>query len=86
LSEDGPYVLVGSSGGGFLMVGFAYAHPRDVAGMVLVETPRALIPEQLPAEDLAEVKCESPGNQERRDHLDVRTRRGPDGTGSAISR
>ena len=49
LGEDGPYVLVGHSGGGFLMAGFAYAHPDDVAGMVLVETPRAIIPEEAPA-------------------------------------
>jgi hypothetical protein len=67
LSEDGPYVLVGTSGGGFLMAGFAYAHPNDVVGMVLVETPRAIIPEQAPAELLAELKCDSPANQERRD-------------------
>jgi pimeloyl-ACP methyl ester carboxylesterase len=32
LGEDGPYVLVGTSGGGFLMAGFAYAHPNDVVG------------------------------------------------------
>jgi alpha/beta hydrolase fold len=71
LGEDGPYVLVGTSGGGFLMVGFVYAHPGDVVGMVLVETPRALIPEQAPAELLAELKCDSPENRERRDYVDI---------------
>ena len=71
LGEDGPYVLVGHSGGGFLMAGFAYAHPDDVAGMVLVETPRAIIPEEAPATLLAELKCDSPDNQERRDYVHV---------------
>jgi pimeloyl-ACP methyl ester carboxylesterase len=71
LGEDGPYVLVGTSGGGVLMAGFAYAHPDDVVGMVLVDTPRPLIPEQLSAELLAEVKCDSPENQERRDYVDI---------------
>ena len=71
LGEDGPYLLVGTSGGGFLMAGFAYAHPDDVLGMVLVETPRALIPEQAPETLLAELKCDSPENQERRDYVDI---------------
>ena len=71
LGEDGPYVLVGTSGGGFLMAGFAYAHPTDVKGMVLVETPHAIIPKEAPADLLAELKCDSPMNQERRDYVTV---------------
>ena len=35
----GPYVLVGTSGGGYITAGYAYAHPRQVAGMVFVEVP-----------------------------------------------
>jgi pimeloyl-ACP methyl ester carboxylesterase len=71
LGEDGPYVLVGTSGGGYLMAGFAYAHPKDVVGMVFAETPRAIIPERAPAALLAELKCDSPKNEERRDYVDV---------------
>ena len=39
VSEDGPYVLVGTSGGGFLMAGFAYAHPNDVIGKRVCRQP-----------------------------------------------
>ena len=35
----GPYVLVGTSGGGYITAGYAYIHPRRVAGMVFVEVP-----------------------------------------------
>lgn len=69
--EDGPYVLVGTSGGGFLMAGFAYAHPQDVKGMALVETPHAIIAEEAPPELLQELKCDSPMNEERRDYVAV---------------
>ena len=69
--EDGPYVLVGTSGGGFLMAGFAYAHPQDVKGMAFIETPRAIIPEDAPPELLEELKCDSPMNEERRDYVAV---------------
>ena len=44
----GPYLLVGASGGGFLMAGFAARHPDDVAGLVLVETPKAITISSLP--------------------------------------
>ena len=71
LGEDGPYVLVGTSGGGFLMAGFAYAHPNEVKGMVFVETPHAIIPKEAPPGLLAELKCDSPTNQERRDYVTV---------------
>jgi pimeloyl-ACP methyl ester carboxylesterase len=35
----GPYVLVGASGGGYIITGYAVAHPDRVAGMVFVDTP-----------------------------------------------
>jgi pimeloyl-ACP methyl ester carboxylesterase len=71
LHMDGPYVLVGTSGGGYLMAGYAYAHPKSVAGMVLVETPHAIVRSEAPPELLAELKCNSPQNQERRDYVGV---------------
>lgn len=71
LGESGPYELVGTSGGGYLMAGFAYAHPQSVVGMVLVETPHAIVRQQAPPELLAELRCDSPRNQERRDYVRV---------------
>jgi len=59
---DGPFVLVGHSGGGFLMAGFAARHPADVAGLVLVETPKAIT--ILPPELEAALKCDAPANIE----------------------
>lgn len=69
-SVNGPYVLVGASGGGFLMAGFAARHPDAVAGMVFVETPKALTAALYP-EILPEIACDAPGNVERRDYLAV---------------
>jgi hypothetical protein len=71
MGEGGPYVLVGTSGGGFLMAGFAYAHPADVKGMVFAETPHAIIAKDSPKELLEELKCDSPTNKERRDYVKV---------------
>ena len=67
---DGPYVLVGASGGGFLMAGFASRHPEDVAGLVLVETPKALTAESYP-DIVPLIACDAPSNIERRDYLAV---------------
>jgi len=36
--NPGPYVLVGTSGGGFITTGYAAAHPQQVAGMVFIDT------------------------------------------------
>lgn len=71
LGEKGPYLLVGHSGGGFLMADFAYAHPHDVVGLVLVETPKALNPKRAPAELLSQINCHSASNEERRDYVTV---------------
>jgi pimeloyl-ACP methyl ester carboxylesterase len=64
-----PYVLVGTSGGGFITAGYAYKHPDRVAGMVFVDTgiplenpPRPIVEETDPA---------NPQNVERRDYLQV---------------
>lgn len=35
---EAPYVLVGTSGGGFITAGYALRHPRDVAGLVFIDT------------------------------------------------
>jgi pimeloyl-ACP methyl ester carboxylesterase len=66
-----PYVVVGTSGGGFLVTSFAYAHPKQVAGIVLAETPHAIIPAQAPKELLAEIDCHATANVERRDYVAV---------------
>lgn len=71
LGESGPYVLVGESGGGYLAAGFAYEHASDVAGIVLVDTFSAIIPALAPAELIADLKCDSKVNVERRDYVNV---------------
>ena len=65
----GPYVLVGTSGGGYITAGYAYAHPRQVAGMVFVEVPA---PFRNPPRDVVELTDpENPANVEKRDYLQV---------------
>jgi pimeloyl-ACP methyl ester carboxylesterase len=66
-----PYVLVGTSGGGFIITSYAYAHPGETAGILLAETPRAIIPAEAPQALLDELDCRSPANQERRDYVAV---------------
>ena len=65
----GPFVLVGTSGGGFLMSAFAARHPDEVAGLVLVETPKAIT--ILSPELKALIACDAPTNIERRDYVAV---------------
>lgn len=67
---EGPFVVVGASGGGFIAAAFAARHPGDVAGMVFVETPKALTA-ALYLEILPEIACDAPGNVEHRDYLAV---------------
>jgi hypothetical protein len=66
---DGPYVLVGTSGGGYITAGFAVEHAEDIAGMVLVEVPSPWI--DPPLEVVEETAWDHPLNVERRDYLQV---------------
>jgi pimeloyl-ACP methyl ester carboxylesterase len=65
----GPYVLVGTSGGGYISAGYAVEHPEQVAGMVFVEVPG---PFWNPPQWLVEAtRWDSPENVENRDYLRV---------------
>jgi pimeloyl-ACP methyl ester carboxylesterase len=64
-----PYVLVGTSGGGYITAGYAEAHPRQIAGLVFIDTaepfrnpPRAIVEATDPS---------NPENIEKRDFLQV---------------
>jgi pimeloyl-ACP methyl ester carboxylesterase len=65
----GPYVLVGTSGGGHITAGYAVEHANQIAGMVLVEVPPPF--PNPPADLVAETRCNAPGNIESRDYLQV---------------
>ena len=65
----GPYVLVGTSGGGYISVGYAVKHPRQVAGIVFVEVPSPF--RNPPAAIVADTRWDSPVNIENRDYLQV---------------
>jgi pimeloyl-ACP methyl ester carboxylesterase len=52
------------------MAGFAARHPRQVAGMVFVETPKALTARLYP-DVVPQIRCNAAGNVERRDYLAV---------------
>ena len=65
----GPYVLVGTSGGGYITAGYAYQHPRDVAGLVFIDTAA---PFKNPPKEIVEATDPSnPENVEKRDYLQV---------------
>jgi pimeloyl-ACP methyl ester carboxylesterase len=65
----GPYVLVASSGGGYIASGFAADHRDAIAGIVFLDVGG---PFPDPPPDLVEVlKCDAPTNIERRDYLGV---------------
>jgi len=65
----GPYVLVGTSGGGYITAGYAFAHPKHVAGMVFVDTGA---PFRNPPREIVEgTDPSNPENVERRDYLQV---------------
>ena len=65
----GPYVLVGTSGGGFITAGYAVKNPDQVAGMVFVDTGAPF--ENPPKEIVEETDPRSPTNIEKRDFLQV---------------
>ena len=65
----GPYVLVGISGGGYISAGYAYEHPDEVVGMVLVEVPAPF--RDPPREIVEETDPNNASNIERRDYLQV---------------
>jgi pimeloyl-ACP methyl ester carboxylesterase len=64
-----PYVLVGTSGGGYISAGFAAERPDEIAGIVLLDVFRPFT--DPPPELIAETACDAPGNSERRDYLAV---------------
>jgi pimeloyl-ACP methyl ester carboxylesterase len=65
----GPYVLVGTSGGGYITAGFAAANPQQVAGMVFVDVAR---PFRNPPRPIVEdTDPSNPANVEKRDYLQV---------------
>ncbi len=66
-----PYVLVGASGGGYLVAGYALAHPDQVKGMVFVDTMSAINLAEAPPELRAELKCDAPSNIEHRSYAVV---------------
>ncbi len=63
----GPYVLVGTSGGGLITAGYAVAHPQQVAGMVFIDTGAPF--QNPPREIVEETDPTNPANVERRDYL-----------------
>jgi pimeloyl-ACP methyl ester carboxylesterase len=64
-----PYVLVGTSGGGYITLGYATTHPEQVAGMVFVETAAPFV--DPPPDIIAATAWDHPSNVEQRDYLQV---------------
>ena len=67
----GPYVLVGFSGGGYIITGYAEEHPDRVAGMVFVDTPAPWLVVDPPQEIVKYTDPHRPENTEHRDFLQV---------------
>jgi pimeloyl-ACP methyl ester carboxylesterase len=64
-----PYVLVGTSGGGYITAGYAEAHPQQVAGLVFIDTGA---PFRNPPREIVEgTDPSNPENIEKRDFLQV---------------
>ena len=63
------YVLVGTSGGGYIAAGYAVAHPTQIAGMAFIEVPTPF--RDPPPPIIEETKWNHPSNVERRDYLQV---------------
>ena len=64
-----PYVLVGTSGGGYIVAGYAFAHPTQIAGMAFIDVPTPF--RDPPPPIVEETKWNHPSNIERRDYLQV---------------
>ena len=64
-----PYVLVATSGGGYIAAGYAEAHPNQIAGIVLIDTGSPF--RDPPPRLIAETAWDSPTNVEQRDYLQV---------------
>jgi pimeloyl-ACP methyl ester carboxylesterase len=67
----GPYVLVGASGDGYIMAGYAEKHPDRVAGMVLVDTPAPWLIVDPPQGIVEHTDPDNPENIEHCDYLQV---------------
>lgn len=67
--DEGPFVFVGASGGGYLAAGMAERHADEVQGLVLVDTFKAI--EYFPPGLREELACDAPTNLERRDYVAV---------------
>jgi pimeloyl-ACP methyl ester carboxylesterase len=67
----GSYVLVGTSGGGYIIAGYAEEHPDRVAGMVFVDTPAPWLFADPPEEIVKYTDPDNPNNIEHRDFLRV---------------
>ena len=65
----GPYVLVGTSGGGYIVAGYAFAHPTQIAGMAFIDVPTPF--RDPPRSVVEETSWNNPSNVERRDYLQV---------------
>jgi pimeloyl-ACP methyl ester carboxylesterase len=64
-----PYVLVGTSGGGYISAGYATRHPDRVAGMAFIEVPAPF--RNPPAQVVRDTDPSNPDNVEKRDYLQV---------------
>ena len=65
----GPYVLVGTSGGGYITAGYASAHPRQTAGLVFIDTAAPFL--NPPKEIVEATDPDNSENAEKRDFLQV---------------
>jgi len=65
----GPYILVGSSGGGFNVYQHAGRHPNEVAGLVMLDVPRGQA--KMSAEDVKALAWDAPGNPEHMDYVAI---------------
>ena len=65
----GPYILVGSSGGGFNIYQHAGRHPKEVAGLVMLDVPAGQA--KMSAEDVKALRWDAPDNPEHMDYVAI---------------